>query len=155
VVLATNLFCSRQRRAKRLPPIPAEADSRQTQYNRTIATWSAQRGLHHQHLQAVADPPTCRHAIRDADATTCSQPAHLPPARLRNPWSIRHEAEVQVWSPCNRSCRTVGFGLLRTENERAEETGRQEDRGRLKTMVHWISRRRDARRDAERTDSTA
>jgi hypothetical protein len=92
-------------------------------YNRTRTAWDAQRDHHHQHLQAVADPPTGRHATRDADVSTCSQLAHLPPAHLRNPWSIRHEAEVRAWSPCNRSCRTVGFGSLRTEEREGRRDG--------------------------------
>ncbi|KAL1582260.1 hypothetical protein WHR41_09125 [Cladosporium halotolerans] len=49
--------------------------------------------------------------------------------------------------------RKCGFGIPATvaavqsglvKNERAEETGRQEDRGRLKTMVRWTLRRRGA-----------
>lgn len=94
VVLTTNLSCSNHERAKRLHPTLQGPTS--DNYNRIRTARDAQRDLHHQHLQEVTDPPTERHAIGNADITTCSQLAYLPPAPIRKLSSTHNEAEVRA-----------------------------------------------------------
>lgn len=126
MVLATNLFCSNQERAKRLPPDLAGADSRQPRHNKSSLTRPARSPSSAPQSSRRSADKTTRNPHAD---NTCSQLAYLPLAHIRDPRSICHEAEVRAWSPCKCSYCAVGLGVLRKEEREGRKDGWTEGQG--------------------------